>query len=137
MANLNIVNVASILGNTAQITPGSGASAAWTIPGTGGTNVSVPGLTAPTGGVNRVTGIVVSNTTSSAATATVAVGNNPTFASSTTTTYLAYQVTVPPNASVIISDKTTSFYITENQSVAVISGTANALTFTASFEAIS
>ena len=137
MANLNIVNVASILGNTAQITPGSGASAAWTIPGTGGTNVSVPGLTAPTGGVNRVTGIVVSNTTSSAATATVAVGNNPTFASSTTTTYLAYQVTVPPNASVIVVDKTTDFYVTEYMSVGVTSGTTSALTYTATYEAMS
>ena len=55
----------------------------------------------------------------------------------TVISYLAYQISVPPNASVIVSDKTTSFYITENQSVAVISGTASALTFTASFEAIS
>jgi len=50
--------------------------------------------------------------------------------------FLAYQISVPANASLIISDKTTSFYITENQSLAVISGTASALTYVASFEAI-
>ena len=50
--------------------------------------------------------------------------------------FLAYQISVPPNASLIVSDKTTAFYITENQSLAVISGTASALTYVASFEAI-
>jgi len=35
-----------------------------------------------------------------------------------------------------VIDKTTDLYITENQSVAVTSGTANALTFTAIFEVI-
>lgn len=50
--------------------------------------------------------------------------------------FLAYQISVPANASLIVSDKTTAFYITENQSLAVISGTASALTYVASFEAI-
>jgi hypothetical protein len=86
--------------------------------------------------VNRITGIVVTNTTASAATATVAIGNNPTFASSTVVTYLAFQVSVPANTSLIVTDKTTSFYVTENQSVAVTSGTGTSLTYTATFEAI-
>ena len=76
------------------------------------------------------------NTTSSAATATIAVGNNATFGSATVVTYPAYQISVPPNATLIIVDKTNSLYITENQSVAAYSGTASALTFTATFEAI-
>jgi hypothetical protein len=80
--------------------------------------------------------IVVTNTTSSAATCTVAIANNATFASGTVIAYLAYQVSVPPNASVIVTDKTTSFYVTENQSIGVTSGTASALTYIASFEAI-
>jgi len=80
---------------------------------------------------------VVSNTTATAATCTVAVGNNATFGSATVISYLAYQISVPPNASVIVTDKTTSFYLTENQSIGVTSGTASALTYTASFEAIS
>jgi hypothetical protein len=77
----------------------------------------------------------VSNTTSSAANCSVAISNNPTYASGTAY-YIAYQISVPPNASVIITDKTTAFYVTQFQSVGVISGTASALTYVASFEAI-
>jgi len=36
----------------------------------------------------------------------------------------------------VVIDKTNSVYITENQSVGVTSGTASALTYTATFEAI-
>jgi hypothetical protein len=50
--------------------------------------------------------------------------------------YFAYQISVPANASLIVVDKTTSFYVTENQSVGVTSGTGSALTYTATFEAI-
>jgi hypothetical protein len=46
-------------------------------------------------------------------------------------------VSIPPNASLIVVDKTTSFYVTENQSVGLTSGTAGGvLTAVASFEAI-
>jgi hypothetical protein len=89
------------------------------------------------GTVNKIDSIVVANTTASAVNATVAVGNNATFGSATVTTYPAYQISVPANSSLIVTDKTTSFYITENQSVAVTSATGSALTFIASFEAIS
>jgi hypothetical protein len=94
------------------------------------------GLTPAAGTVNKITGLIVSNTTSSAAYATVGVGNNATFGSATVIGYLAYQISVPANASLIIVDKTTDLYITENQSVGVTSGTASALTYTAIFEVI-
>ena len=94
-------------------------------------------LTPATGSVNKITGIIVSNQTTSSTSATVAIGNNPTFASATVVSYLAYQITVPAYASLIVVDKTTDLYITENQSVAVTSGTASALTYTAVFENIS
>jgi hypothetical protein len=133
MANPNIVNVTSIFGNTAYVVPsGTNATTSWTFNGT----TSLTGLTPAVNTVNRITGIVVTNTTASAATATVAIGNNPTFASSTVVTYLAFQVSVPANTSLIVTDKTTSFYVTENQSVAVTSGTGTSLTYTATFEAI-
>ena len=134
MANPNIVNVTSIYGNTAYVIPSSAATAttSWTYNGT----TSLTGLTPAAGTVNRVTSITCANTTSSAATATIAVGNNATFGSATVVTYPAYQISVPPNATLIIVDKTNSLYITENQSVAAYSGTASALTFTATFEAI-
>ena len=132
MANPNIVNVTSIYGNIAYVIPAStSVSVAWTYNG----STSLTGLTPAAGTVNRVTSIVVSNVTSSAATATVAVANNATYGSGTPY-YIAYQISVPPNASVIVTDKTTSFYVTENQSVGVISGTSSALNYTATFEAL-
>ena len=132
MANPNIVNVTTINGNTAYVLPAAtSVSSAWTY--NGGT--SLTGLTPAAGSVNKIDSIVVSNTTGSAATASVAISNNATFASGTAY-YIAYQISVPANASLIVTDKTTSFYVTENQSVGVISGTASALTYVASFEVI-
>jgi len=134
MANPNIVNVTSIYGNTAYVIPSSAATAttSWTYDGT----TTLTGLKPATNTVNRITSITAANTTSSAATATIAVGNNGTFGSATVITYPAYQISVPANSTLVIVDKTNSLYITENQSVAAYSGTASALTFTATFEAI-
>jgi hypothetical protein len=132
MANPNIVNVTSIYGNSAYVLPSTtSATTSWTYNGT----TSLTGLTPASGTVNRVTSIVVANVTSSAATATVQIANNATFGSGTAYS-IAYQVSVPPNSSVIVTDKTTSFYVTESQSVGVTSGTGSALVYTATFEAI-
>jgi len=134
MANPNIAALTSIYGNTAYVVPSTtGATTSWTYNG----STSLTGLTPATNSVNKITGLIVSNTTASAAYATVGVGNNATFGSATVIGYLAYQISVPANASLIIVDKTTDLYITENQSVGVTSGTASALTYTAIFEAIS
>jgi hypothetical protein len=109
MANPNIVNVTSIYGNSAYVIPSNtSVSVAWTYNG----STSLTGLTPSANTVNRVTSIVVANVTSSAATCTVAISNNATYASGTPY-YIAYQVSVPPNASVIVTDKTSSFYVTE------------------------
>jgi hypothetical protein len=134
MANPNLQNSASIYGNTAYVIPSSAATAttSWTYNGT----TSLTGLTPAAGSVNKINAIIASNITSSAVTATIAIGNNATFGSATVVTYPAYQISVPPNATLIIFDKTTPYYITENQSVAAYSGTASALTFTASFEVV-
>jgi len=132
MANPNIVAVTSIYGNVAYVTPSTtSATTSWTYNGT----TSLTGLTPAVGTVNRVTSIVVSNTTASTATATVAVANNATFGSGTAYN-IAYQISVPPNSTLVVTDKTTSFYVTENQSVGVTSGTGSALTYVATFEAI-
>lgn len=133
MANPNIVNVTTIKGQTAYVVPSTTSNTTnWTHDGT----APITGLTPSTNTVNHITNITVTNITSAAVTATVAIGNNPTFASANLVTYAAYQVTVPAAASLVVVDKSTGFYITENQSVAVVSGTANALTFMAAFEAI-
>ena len=134
MANPNIAALTTIKGNTAYVVPsGTSATVSWTYDG----STALTGLTPAVGTVNKVTGLIVSNTTASAAYATVGVGNNATFGSATVIGYLAYQISVPANASLIIVDKTTDLYITENQSVGVTSGTGSALTYTAIFEAIS
>lgn len=133
MANPNIVNVTSIYGNTAYVIPSTtAATATWTYNGT----TALTGLTPAANTVNRVTQITITNVTASAATATVAVANNATYGSGTPY-YIAYQISVPANASLTVIDKTTSFYVTENQSVGVISGTGSALVYVATFEAVS
>ena len=133
MASPNIVNVTSIYANTAYIIPSTTANtAAWT---TNGSN-AITGLTPASGAVNKVGSIVVSNVTGSAALCSVAIANNATFATGTPY-YVAYQISVPPNASVVVTDKTSAFYVTENQSVGVPSGTSSALHYIASLETIS
>lgn len=133
MANPNMINVSSIYGNTAYVIPSTtAATTSWTYNGT----TSLTGLTPAAGTVNRVTSLIVSNTTASAANCTVAIANNATFGSGTVIAYFAYQISVPANASLIVSDKTTAFYVTENQSIGVTSGTASALTYAATFEAL-
>ena len=135
MANPNIVNVGNIYGHTAYLIPGGNATnnVNWTFNGT----APLTGLTPVTNNVNRVTSVTVANQTASAVAATVAIGNNSNYFAANLVAYPAYQISVPPNATLIVIDKTNSVYITENQSIAVSSSTANALTFTATFEAIS
>jgi hypothetical protein len=133
MANANIAALTSIKGNTAYVVPsGTGATTSWTFDGT----TALTGLTPAANTVNKITGLIVSNTTASAVAATVGVGDNATFGSATVIGYIAYQISVPANSSLIVVDKTTDLYITENQSVGVTSGTGSALTYTAIFEAI-
>jgi hypothetical protein len=132
MANPNILSITTLNGNTGYVLPASTAvSVAWTYNG----STSLTGLTPAAGTVNKIESIIVSNTTGSAAAASVAISNNATYASGTAY-YIAYQISVPANASLIVTDKTTSFYVTENQSVGVISGTSSALTFVATFDVI-
>jgi len=135
--NPNIVNVTVIRGNTAYIvSSGTSVTTTWTADGASGGATTLTGLTPPTATVNKIGNIVVSNTSSSAVNCTIAISNNATFASGTAYP-IASAVSIPPNASLIVVDKTTSFYVTENQSVGLTSGTTGGvLTAVASFEAI-
>ena len=73
MANPNILNVTSIYGNTAYVTPGSTAvNTSWTYNGT----TALTGLTPAVNSVNKINSIVVTNTTGTAANATVSIANN-------------------------------------------------------------
>ena len=121
MANPNIVNVTSIYGNTSYLIPATSATT-WTA------------LTPAAGTVNKIDNIVASNVTSSAATITLSV--NSAVSGGGTAYRIAYQISIPPNASVILIDKTTAIYVGEAQSIVATSGTTSAIELTASYEAI-
>jgi hypothetical protein len=122
MANPNIVNVTSIYGNTSYLIPSTTAATTWTA------------LTPAAGTVNKINNIVASNVTGSVATVTVAI--NSAAAGAGTNYRLVYQVPVPVNASIVVADKSTAFYLGEAQSIVVTVGTGSAIELTASYEAI-
>lgn len=130
MANPNIVNVTSIYGNTTYYTP-SVTTAVVLLP-----NAAASGI------VNKIDNIVAANVTATTATATVSIYTNGAVAQGSApsggTAYpIIFQVPVPGNSAVIVVDKSTAFYLQEGTSISVTSGTANSITFTTSYEAIS
>jgi hypothetical protein len=122
MANPNILGATTIYGNTTYLIPANTSVNTWTA------------LTPSVGTINKVENITVSNVTSSAATVTISI--NSATAGSGTAYRIAYQISVPANATLVVTDKTTSFYVGESQSVVVTVGTASALELVASYEAI-
>jgi hypothetical protein len=122
MANPNIVNVTSIYGNTSYLIPSSTSATTWTA------------LTPSSNTVNKIDNIVAANVTGSISTVTVAI--NSAAAGAGTNYRLVYQVPVPVNASIVVVDKSTAFYLGEAQSIVVTVGTSNAIELTASYEAI-
>jgi hypothetical protein len=122
MANPNILNVTSIYGNTTYLVPTGTTATTWTT------------LTPASGSVNKVNSIMAANITATAANITVSV--NSAISGGGTAYRLAYQISVPAYATIILSDKSTSFYIGESQSVVVTSGTSNAIELISSYEVI-
>ena len=122
MANPNIVNVTTIYGNTSYLIPATTAATTWTA------------LTPASNTVNKIDNIVAANVTGSVAVVTVAI--NSAAAGAGTNYRLVYQVPVPVNASIVVADKSTAFYLGEAQSIVVTVGTASAIELTASYEAI-
>ena len=122
MANPNILNVSSIYGNTNYLIPSTTAATTWTA------------LTPAAGTVNKIGNIVATNVTASVAAVTVSI--NSAAAGAGTNYRLVYQVPVPINASIVVADKSTAFYLGEAQSIVVTVGTASAIELTASYEAI-
>ena len=124
MANPNIVAVTSILGNTTFLTPANTSA-----------NVLLSNA-ASSGNVYKINQIVCANVDgTSAANCTVTI--NSAAAGGGTAYPIVSTVSVPADASLIVVDKTTAIYLMEDQSIVVTSGTANDLTFTISYEAIS
>ena len=122
MANPNLINASSIYGSTSYLIPSTTSATTWTA------------LTPAVGTVNKIDNIVAANATASVALVTVAI--NSAAAGAGTNYRLVYQVTVPVNASIVVVDKSTAFYLGEAQSIVVTVGTASAIELTASYEAI-
>jgi hypothetical protein len=131
MANPNIAAATSILGTTTYLTP-SATTAVVLLPNAAASNQ-----------VFKINQIVAANVNGSAAVDTtvsiysngaVAQGSAP---SGGTAFPIASTVSVPPDASLIVVDKTTAIYLMEGQSITVTSGTASGITYSISYEVIS
>lgn len=122
MANPNIVNVTTINGNTAVSAPANTSAAV------------LLSNAASSSTVYKIDMIQATNVTATAATVTVSINNAA--AGGGTAYRLAYQISVPANASLILIDKSTSFYLTENTSIVVTSGTASAIEYVCAYESI-
>lgn len=121
MANPNIVNVAAIYGNNST-TALSSTSA-----------TSIINNPASSGKIYKVNSIVVANVDGlSAADITINIYSQDDLGG--TAYAIASTISVPADASLIVTDKTTSFYLKEDQSVGAIAGAANDLVVTASWE---
>lgn len=126
----NIVNVASVYGNTTFLTP-SVTTAVVLLPNT-----------AASGKVLKINQLVAANVDGTAAVNTtvsiytngaVAQGSAP---SGGTAYPIASTISVPANASLIVVDKSTSIYLQEGMSIVVTSGTASKIAYSISYEEI-
>ena len=124
MANPNIVAVTSILGNTTFLTPANT---------TANTLLS---NAASSGDVLKINQIVAANVNGTSAVDTTVAVNNAAAGAGTSFPVVS-TVSVPADASIIVTDKTTAIYLMENQSIVVTSGTSSGISYTISYEAIS
>lgn len=123
MANPNIVNVTTIYGNTS-------ATSLTTTSAT-----SLVSNTALSGTVFKIDSIVVANTSASAA--SISISTYSAAALGGTAFPIVSNISVPAYASLIVTDKTTTFYLLENKSIGATAGTSTALVVTVSWEEIS
>jgi hypothetical protein len=124
MANPNMINTSAIYGNSSQ-TSLSTTSA-----------TSLVSNAASSGKVFKINSIVVANVDGTNNTE-VTINVYSQAALGGTAFPIASTIVVPADASLIVIDKTTSFYLLENQSIGATAGTANDLVVNCSWEEIS
>jgi len=124
MAAPNIVNVSAIYGKvvTADLTSTSA--------------ISVLSNAASSGKVFKVNSLVVANIDTANA-VNVTVNHYSAAALGGTATPIASTISVPPNSSLIVIDKTTMIYLEENMSIGATAGTSSKLKVVCSYEDIS
>jgi hypothetical protein len=131
MANPNLLAATTASGTTTYLTPSATTAV-----------VLVPNA-ASSGQVFKINQIVAANVNgTSAVDTTVAIYTNGAVAQGSApsggTAYpVASTVSVPPDASLIVVDKTSAIYLMEGSSIIVTSGTASGITYTISYEVIS
>ena len=123
MANPNIAALTTILGNSAHQSLASTSA------------TSLINNAAASNKVYKVESITLTNITTLAVTATVNVYSAASRGG--TAVPLINLVPIPANSTLIIVDKTTTFYLLENQSVGVTASSANTVAMHASWEEIS
>lgn len=123
MAAPNIVNVTAMYGKTAYLTPANTTA-----------NVILANA-AGSGKVLKINSIVATNLDATTAfSATVGINSN---AGGSGTTYrIASTLPVPANAVMIVTDKSTGFYLEEDRSITVQSSQASKITYVVSYEEI-
>lgn len=124
MANPNIVNVTSILGDNSSTS----------LTTTNAT--SIVSNAAASNKVLKINMLVVSNTDGTNA-FNITVNKYSAAALGGTAFPVASTISVPANASLIVIDKTTPIYLKENESIGAIASSANKLVVTCSWEDIS
>lgn len=124
MAAPNILNATTITGKTAYLTPANTTA-----------NVLLANA-ASSGKVLKVNSIMATNV-DGAAPYTASVGINSAAGGGGTTYSVASTLSVPANAALIVTDKSTTFYLEEDKSIVVQSSTASKITYVVSYEEIS
>jgi len=123
MANPNIVNVAAIYGNTSTTLLTSTSA------------TSIVSNAASSGKVYKINSLIAANVDGTSA-VDITVNLYSAAALGGTATAIASTISVPADATLIVTDKTTTFYLLEDKSIGAIAGAANDLVVTASWEEI-
>lgn len=124
MAAPNILNATTITGKTAYLTPANTTS-----------NVLLANA-ASSGKVLKINSIMATNVDTTTPYA-ASVGINSAAGGGGTTYSVASTLSVPANAALIVTDKSTTFYLEEDKSIVVQSSTASKITYVVSYEEIS
>jgi hypothetical protein len=123
VANPNIANVTSILGNSLSVAVLTTAT-------------QLASNAAASGKVFKINSIVIANIDGTNA-ADVTVNIYSEDALDGTPLAIVSTISVPADASLIVTDKTTTFYLLEDQSIGALASAAGDLVATISFEEIS
>ena len=120
MANPNIVNVTTIYGNTATLAVST-------------TTTNVVSNPSSSGQVYKINALTIANIN----TLSSAVNINVEYNNAGSNTYLARNVVVPANSSLVIIGKDTAMYLLENTSLQLTAGANTSLSALVSYEQIS